>query len=43
MQEELEYMGEEVEELHEDVVIQKPKVEPDWAKDEVCKYVLQFP
>ncbi|CAM6092314.1 unnamed protein product [Calypogeia fissa] len=37
LQEEIKYMGEEVEELHEDVVIQKPIVEPDWAKDEVCR------
>ncbi|BBM97952.1 cilia- and flagella-associated protein 100 [Marchantia polymorpha subsp. ruderalis] len=37
LEEELEYMSEEVQELHEDVEIQKPVVPEDWEKDEVCR------
>jgi hypothetical protein len=40
LERELEYVGEEVDELHDFVEIQKPIVEPEWAKDEVCRYVL---
>ncbi|KAG6548583.1 hypothetical protein Mapa_010072 [Marchantia paleacea] len=37
LDEELEYMSEEVQELHEDVEMQKPVVPEDWEKDEVCR------
>ncbi|KAL2652231.1 hypothetical protein R1flu_020359 [Riccia fluitans] len=43
LEEELGYMGEEVQELHEDVEIQKPVEPEEWEKEDVCREWVKEP